>query len=96
MKIRVLSMSKEHFAKTFDFHVRSAFGHVQVTLCNKRRKVMDFELEIALIRGKCRELKFFECDSLPGSVQNNTQKQSKNAKSSKIIENPRSVPFENA
>ena len=78
-----------------DFHVRSAFGHVQVTLCNKRRKVMDFELEIAPISGKFKKMNAFECDSLPEGVQNDAQKQSKNAKSAKIRENPRWGPYKN-
>ena len=72
-----------------DFHVRSGFGHVQVTLCTKRRNFMDFEPKIAPIHEISRKRNAFECNSLPGSVQNNAQKSSKNAKSVKIRENPR-------
>ena len=79
-----------------DFRVRNAFGHVPVTLCTKRRKFMDFDPKIARIHRKCRKMNAFESIARPGSVQNDVQKLLKNAKSAKIRENPRSVPFENA
>ena len=79
-----------------DFRVRNAFGHVPVTLCTKHRKFMDFDPKIARIHRKCRKMNAFESIAQPGSVQSDVQKLSKNAKSTKIRENPRSVPFENA
>ena len=79
-----------------DFRVRNAFGHVPVTLCTKRRKFMDFDQKIIRIHGKCRKMNEFESIAPPGSVQNDVQKLLKNAKSSKIRENLRSVAFENA
>ena len=57
---------------------------------------MDFEPKIARIHRKCRKMNAFESIARPGSVQNDVQKLLKNAKSAKIRENPRSVPFENA
>ena len=95
-KIRVLTTSREHFVKSADFHVRNASGDVKVTLCTKRRNFMDFEPKIARIHRKCRKMNAFGSHSRPGSVQNTVQKLLKNAKSTKIRENPRSVPFENA
>ena len=93
IKIRVLTTSRWYFAKNIEFHVRNAFGYVQVTLCTKRRNFMDFDPKIYRIHAKCRKLNVFGCNSRPGSVQKHVQKQLKNAKYAKIHENPRCVPY---
>ena len=53
-KNRVSSTSRWHFPKSCDFHARSAFGHVPVTLCPKRRNFADFDPKIAGCRGPSR------------------------------------------
>ena len=69
-----------------DFRVRNAFGHVPVTLCTKRRKFMDFEPKIARVHAGYSETNVFGSHSPPGSVQNDAQKPSKNAKSAIILD----------
>ena len=72
-----------------------------LTLLGKRRlKPIEyfcgFSPKIARIHAKYRKMNAFQRVSLPGSVQNDVQKLLKIAKSAKIRENPRSVPYENA